>query len=62
MHPVDASPSKRKQIIARSKNTLFIWWDQKGMIYYEQLKSSETITGDHYGQKIDQIGRDLRKK
>jgi len=25
---------------------LCIWWDQLGVVYYELLKPSETITGD----------------
>ena len=31
-----------------SKLLLFIWWDQQGVIYYDLLKTNETITGDRY--------------
>ena len=27
---------------------LCIWWDQKGVIYYELLKPGETITAERY--------------
>jgi len=27
---------------------LCIWWDQLGVVYYELLKPTETITGDRY--------------
>ena len=27
---------------------LYIWWDQKGVIYYELLKPGEVITGERY--------------
>ena len=31
---------------------LCVWWDQKGMIYYELLKPGETINTEHYRQQI----------
>ncbi|GFW49590.1 uncharacterized protein TNCV_2843711 [Trichonephila clavipes] len=29
-----------------------IWWDQLGVVYYELLKPTETITGDRYQTQL----------
>jgi len=41
---------------------LCIWWDQKGVIYYELLKPSETITGDRYRLQLMRLNRTLKEK
>ena len=35
-----------RTVILTSKVMLCIWWDQLGVVYYELLKPTETITGD----------------
>ena len=32
----------------REGKMLCIWWDQKGVLYYELLKPGETINGERY--------------
>ena len=46
--PGHASISITKPNICRKKLMLCIWWDQLGVVYYELLKSNETITGALY--------------
>jgi len=29
---------------------LYVWWDQKGVIYYELLEPGETINTERYRQ------------
>ena len=41
---------------------LCIWWDQRGIIYYELLKPSETITGDRYRLQLLRLNQALKKK
>ena len=43
-----ASTSTAKPNIHGKKLMLYIWWDQLGVVYYELLKSNETITGALY--------------
>jgi len=38
---------------------LCIWWNQKGLVYYELLKPGDSITGDRL---IDRLSRALREK
>jgi len=44
--PGHASTSMAIPNIHSSKVMLCIWWDQLGLIFYELLKPSETITGN----------------
>jgi len=46
--PGHAFTSTAKPNIHSSKVMFCIWWGQFGVVYYELLKSSETITGDLY--------------
>lgn len=41
---------------------LCIWWDEKGVIYHELLKPSETITGDRYRLQLIRLNRVLKEK
>ncbi|GBP65346.1 Mariner Mos1 transposase [Eumeta japonica] len=51
-----------KQNIHGSKLLLCIWWDQRGVIYYEHLKPNETITGDRYRLQLIHLSRALKEK
>ncbi len=46
--PGEPGPSTPKANIHGSKVMLCIWWDMKGVVYYELLKERETITGQVY--------------
>ena len=39
---------------------LYIWWDQLGVVYYELLKPTETITGDR--TQLMRLSRALKDK
>ncbi|GBP05810.1 Mariner Mos1 transposase [Eumeta japonica] len=41
---------------------LCIWWDQLGVIYYELLNPSETITGTLYRTQLMRLSRVLKEK
>jgi len=45
-----------------SKIMLCIWWDQKDLVYYELLKSGDSITGDRYRLQLIRLSRALREK
>jgi len=53
--PDHASTSTAKPNIHGKKLILCIWWDQLGVVYYELLKSNETITGGSLPNTIDEI-------
>jgi len=51
-----------KPNIHSSKVMLSIWWDQKGVIHYELLKSSQIITGQVYRQQLICLKQALSEK
>ena len=44
------------------KTMLCVWWDQKGVIYYELLKPGETVNTERYRQRMIDLNRALREK
>ena len=51
-----------KPNIHGAKVILCIWWDQKGVLYYELLKPSETINGERYRTKLIRLKRAIAEK
>ena len=45
-----------------SKLLLCIWWDQQGVIYYELLKTNETITGGSLSTSVDAFESTPKRK
>ena len=41
---------------------LCILWDQLGVVYYDLLKPSETITGGRYRTQLMRLSRTLKEK
>jgi len=41
---------------------LYIWWDQKSLVYYELLKPGDSITDDRYRLQLIRLSRALREK
>ena len=60
--PEYASTSTARSNIRGAKVMLCIWWDQLDVVYYELLKSSETITGDRYRTQLMCLSRTLKEK
>ena len=40
---------------------LCIWWDMKGVVYYELLQSGETINGDVYRRQLIRLKRAIEE-
>jgi len=60
-HGDHASTSTAKPNI-HGKELMCIWWDQLGIVYYELLKSNETITGTLYWTQLMRLSRVLKEK
>ena len=54
--------STAKPNILGAKVMLCIWWDQKGVLYYELLKPSETINRERYRTQLIRFKRAIAKK
>ena len=54
--------STAKPNIHGAKAMLCIWWDQKGVLYYELLKPGETINGERYRTQLIRLKRPIAEK
>ena len=60
--PEHASTSMARPNIHGAKVMLCIWWAHLGVVYYELLKPSETITGDRHRTQLMLLNRALKEK
>lgn len=58
----EPGPSTPKPNIHAHKVMLCIWWDQKGVVYYELLRSGQTIDGPLYRQQLMRLKRAIAEK
>lgn len=61
-YPGHTSSSTARPNIHGAKLMLCIWWDQLGVIYYELLQPSETITGSLYRTQLMRLSHALKEK
>ena len=60
--PVQPVKSTTKPNIHGAKVILCIWWDQKGVLYYELLKPGEIINGERYRTQLFRFKRVIAEK
>ena len=60
--PGHPAKSMAKPNIHGANVILCIWWDQKGVLYYELLKLGETINGKRYRTHLIRLKRAIAKK
>jgi len=60
--PGEPSTSSAKPNRYGRKAMLCVWWDQKGIIYYELLKPGETVNTERYQQQMIKLNQVLRQK
>lgn len=60
--PGQPATSTPKQDIHSKKVLLCIWWDIKGVIYYELLPPGETVTAERYNNQLIRLNKELDRK
>lgn len=60
--PSEPGPLQPKRNIHCGKVMLCIWWDIKGVVYYELLKTGETINGELYRRQLMRLKQALARK
>ena len=60
--PGEPSTSTARPNRYGQKTMLCVWWDQKGVIYYELLKPGETVNAERYRQQMIDLNQALREK
>ena len=61
VNPGQPAKSSAKPNRFGKKRMLCVWWDQKGVVYYELLKPGETVNTDRYKQQIIDLNLALIK-
>lgn len=41
---------------------LYIWWDMKGIVFYELLHPSQTVNADCYKQQLVRVHDEVERK
>ena len=60
--PGKPSTSSARPDIYGKKLLLCLWWDCKGVLYYEVLKPGETVTADRYQQQLLNLSDAIEEK
>ena len=60
--PGEPSTSTARSNRYGQKTMLCVWWDQKGVLYYELLKPGETVNTEHYRQQMINLNQALCEK
>jgi len=62
VQPGEPGPLSPKRNIHCSKVMLCIWWDQKGIVYYELFQPGTTINAQLYKEQLTQLSLELQHK
>ena len=62
MDPGKPSISTPQQKIHMKKVLLCIWWDMKGILYYELLETGQTVTAERYSRELNKLSKILDEK
>lgn len=58
----EASQTVAKPVLTTRKVMLSIWWDWKGVVYYELLQPGQTIDSELYCQQLTKLREAIREK
>lgn len=60
--PGQPSTSTPKPNSKLKKVLLCIWWDMKGVLYYELLETGQTVTAERYSRQLNKLSEELDQK
>jgi histone-lysine N-methyltransferase SETMAR len=59
--PAESAQTVAKRGLTNKKVLLCVWWDMRGIIYSEFLKSGQTIDSNIYCDQLDKVNANLKK-
>lgn len=60
--PGTLAPSQPVRNLHGKKAMLCVWWDQRGILYYELLPQGQTINADHYSNQLRRLHNEIAQK
>lgn len=62
LRPDDPKPTTSKPEIHQRKVMLSVWWDVKGVVFFQLLPRNQTINSDFYCQQLDALNESIARK
>lgn len=62
LQPGEPVPTTSKAEVHQKKILLSVWWDFKGIVYFELLSRKATINSDIYCQQLTKLNKALQQK
>lgn len=62
LDPGQSSSSQPKRNLLGKKVLLCVWWDSKGILYYELLEPEQTVTTKRYSEQLARLNDALEQK
>ncbi|GBM23466.1 hypothetical protein AVEN_181581-1 [Araneus ventricosus] len=58
----DPSPKKAKTLKSTNKVMATVFWDARGIIYFDYLAKGQTINGEYYASLLHRLSEQIKKK
>jgi histone-lysine N-methyltransferase SETMAR len=62
LDPGQPSTSTPKPDLHGQKVMLSVWWDMKGILYFELLEPDQTVNAERYGQQLRRLNVEIEQK
>lgn len=62
LNPGTPAPAQPKPNLHRKKALLCVWWDLKGILYYELLPEGQTVNADLYSNQLRRLHEEIERK
>ena len=58
----EPAQSTSKSDIHKKKVTLSVWWDSKGIVYFQLLSRNQTINANFYRRQLMKLDKEIKEK
>ena len=59
--PGQSTTSTQKRNVFGKKISIYIWWDEWDVLYYELLKPGETVTEKYYSFQLNHLAEKIQE-
>ena len=62
LDPGQSTTSTQRRNVFGKKISIYIWWDEWDVLYYELLKLGKTVTGKYYSLQLNHLAEKIQEK